>query len=82
MFRELYNGLITNELEFILTEPHWSILCFCNKQVHSLSEISIKIGKEQEIVIDLINSLKEEGLIYTDTSYTEVVTIINTDIVK
>lgn len=82
VFRELYNGLITNELEFILTEPHWSILCFCNKQVHSLSEISIKIGKEQEIVIDLINSLKEEGLIYTDTSYTEVVTIINTDIVK
>jgi len=82
LFRELYNGAIINEIELYLDQLHWSLLCLCNKSIQSLQEISKILATDRSKIIEVIEDLKEEGLVYADATYSEVVSIINTDILK
>lgn len=81
-YRELYNGLLINELEFDKNDSHWKILCFCNRQICSLETLVQQLHIEKEAVVDIIDSLVKEKILYSDKDYSEIMTIINTDDIK
>ena len=82
IYRELYNGLLINELEFETEGTHWKILSLCNKQICSIEMIMLELGLEKSSVTNIIDSLVNEKLLYSNSDYSEIVTIINTENIK
>lgn len=72
------------ELEFNINKIHWIILVFCNKKIQSRESIVLmlkdKINEEVEIDV-VLEELNNENLIYYNDDKTEIVSIINTDII-
>lgn len=81
-YRELYNGLIVNELEFNKEETHWQVLDMCNKAVLSLKLIADRLGITIDETKDAVNQLQSEALLYHSDDYSEIVSIINTDLIN
>lgn len=81
-YRELYNGLVINELEFNEDEPYWKILCLCNKQIYSIDMLIEQLSLAKDSVTSIIDSLAKEKLLYRNHDYSEIVTIINIDKLK
>ena len=82
LYRERYNGMIVNELEFEVKGVHWQILCLCNQVIHSIEDLSLALEFDKQDIIYAINELASEGLIYTNHSSTEIVSIIDTNLLK
>lgn len=83
LYKELFNNNVINEFE--LDAIDWFILEQANSQVISikfiLQEIRNRIKKEfMEIeIINVLENLKSERLIYISCDYKEIVSIINTE---
>lgn len=78
-FRERYNGLILNEIEFKQSSYEWLILTNCNKRINSLQELCEELDLNSEQLVEYIENLKNEGLIYCNRDYSEIVSILDTD---
>lgn len=65
---------------------HWQILDKCNHRILSVETLSVIIDfdncNQSTALAECIEELKAEGLIYCNFDKTEIVTIINTDLVK
>lgn len=85
LYKELFNSNVINEFE--LDEMDWFILESANKQVigieYLLKEIKDKIKKEfMEIeIINTLENLRFEKLLYLSDDYNEIVSVINTELV-
>lgn len=83
-YREFYNSQDTKELEFDgFSSIHWRVLEACNHKVRSLGELEKEIAaerlSEEESLAEVVDSLKEEGILYCNQDRSEIVSIINTD---
>lgn len=85
LYKELFNNNVINEFE--LDEMDWFILEKANSQVISIEflmkEIRDKIKKEfMDIeIINVLENLRFERLIYLSDDYKEIVSVINTELV-
>lgn len=85
LYKELFNNNVINEFE--LDEMDWFILESANRQVIGieflLKEIKDKIKKEfMEIeIINTLENLRFEKLLYLSDDYNEIVSVINTELV-
>ena len=61
---------------------YWKILSLCNKQICSIEMIMLELGLEKSFVVNIIDSLANEKLLYSNSDYSEIVTIINTENIK
>ena len=81
-YREIYNGLIVNELEFNDKEVYWQILHLCNKAVLSLAQIAEQLCILVDEAKEAVEQLQKESLLYHNNDYSEIVTIINPDLIN
>lgn len=82
LYREYFNGLLIKELEFDSNDDYWIILCLCNKQIQTIQSISEELTLSKDKISLIVQELSEEHLIYIDSENSEIVTIINTDIIN
>lgn len=86
LFKEYFNGTSINELEIESDSLEWYILKAGNEKVISYTELLEYIKNdvdENAIEVEIINSIEElkaEGLLYVADDYKEIVSIINTNI--
>lgn len=81
-YKELYNDTLIKEIEFETNEIYWKILCACNRECQTVTTITETLGntsKDFNKTIECIKELREEGLIYSNNNFEEIVTTINTD---
>lgn len=84
IYKEYFNSTSVNELEFDLNSLDWYILSKANIKVISFEELNswIKVDFTTEFmdieIINMIEDLKSEGLIYISDDYSEMVSLINT----
>lgn len=79
-YREIYNGLTVNEIEFNKDDMHWKILTLCNKSILSIDSICKKLMTSQDVATSIIQELATEGLLYHNVDLSENISIINTDL--
>lgn len=79
IYRELYNGLLINELEFEKEGLYWKVLSLCNKQINSLEKLVQQLNIAKDDLISVIDALKNEKLLYNNKDCSEIVTIINAE---
>lgn len=79
IYRELYNGLLINELEFEKEGLYWKVLSLCNKQINSLEKLVQQLNIAKADLISVIDALKNEKLLYSNKDCSEIVTIINAE---
>lgn len=80
LYKEYLNNEEINELEIKKDSIEFLILSQSNSSVFSLSELHSLINEDCMLdceMYDYIENLKEEGLIYTNTDYSEIVSIID-----
>lgn len=83
IYREYFNDTSINELEFELKSLDWLILNTANKEVVSfeklylLAKAKIDFALMEIEVINAIEDLKHEGLLYSSDDYNEIISIIN-----
>lgn len=88
IYREYFNGTSINELEFELNSLDWYILLQTNNRVISYSELlkGVRANFDMNImdleIMNLVEDLKNEGLIYVAEDCSEIVSIINTEILS
>lgn len=80
-YRERYNSLIINEIEFNNKDIHWRILQQSNKKIVCLDDLIISHDNtvDRETIINAIIDLRNEGLLYCNDDMSEIFSIINTD---
>lgn len=82
IYLELLNNEKINELSFDTNNSmHWNVLCFCNKRVVSIDDISLSLKMNRKEAENILIALNKEGLLYSSVQYEENVTIINTDFI-
>jgi radical SAM superfamily enzyme YgiQ (UPF0313 family) len=79
IYREMLDNTDINEIEFEEDSLHWRLLSECNKKICSIEILETTLNAGKDMLIETISSLKSEGLLYTDSMCSEVLTIINTD---
>lgn len=82
---ETFNGKPIKKIGFNVNEYHWKILCNCNHEVKSFSELAAIFNiennrSELEILKCSLNELKEERLLYSNPELSENISVINPDI--
>lgn len=83
IYREYFNSKIINELEFENESIELFILQKTNNQIYSFEKLKDIYYKELKIVVlelELINAieaLKKERLIYVSDDYKEIVSVVN-----
>lgn len=81
-YREFYNDTMIKEIEFSTDESYWEILCLCNRECQTVASIAKDIGDDSidfNKTIECIKELRTEGLIYANSSFDEIVSTIDTD---
>lgn len=89
IYQEYFNNILIKEIEFVRRSLEWVILELSNDCVVTRTQlISMIKGLNQfeqvnieELVTDAINRLVSEGLMYSQKSGEECVSIINTSII-
>lgn len=79
-FKEYCNGKVIKILTFQKNSIHWKILCATNCQVASL-DMMLKFGTH-EIVKKCIDELFNEKLLYKNSDYSELCSVINTKFIS
>lgn len=88
IYREYFNGTSINELEFELDSLDWYILNKANDKVVSFGELmeggrlNIDVNLMDVEMINAIEDLKNEGLIYATDDHSEIISIIITTILS
>lgn len=85
IYEEFLNDKKLKTLMFNTNEIHWQVLSFSNKRVVSLDKISDKFSKGEnktgitnKRIKMVLKELKDEGLLYYNNDFSEIVSIINT----
>ena len=87
LYKEYFNETPINELAFEQTSLDWYILTKSNSCVYSYNELLNDINSDfpnlpsSVDVIEIIEGLKGEGLIYASDNYSELVSIIDIDLI-
>lgn len=84
-YREFYNSHLVKELEFErMSSVHWYVLEQCNHKVCSIDELRslarIQTLCKEESLENAIDELSSEGLLFCNDDRTQLVTVINTDL--
>ena len=84
-YREFYNSHLVKELEFErMSSVHWYVMEQCNHKVCSIDELRslarIQTLCKEESLENAIDELSSEGLLYCNDDRTQLVTVINTDL--
>lgn len=84
IYAENFNNKKINEIEFD-NPVHWDILRFCNHEVKSLEEMVTGLKSEYpettaEEIRKITGELRDEYLLYANRDFSEIVSVINTDI--
>lgn len=88
IYREYFNGTSINELELESDSIDWYILKQANDKVVSYEELIEGVREKFDInfmdveMINTIEELKNEGLIYVSDDHSEIISIINTTILS
>lgn len=83
IYKEYFNDTSINEIEFESESLDWYILRQTNSVVQSFDSLYASIKRDfnddylEVEVINIIEDLKDEGLIYTSEDYVEIVSVIN-----
>jgi radical SAM superfamily enzyme YgiQ (UPF0313 family) len=83
IYQEFLNNELTEHIEFDKNEPYISILDYCYDKPVSIQELQNLFSKKNkkitdvEILVEAIDSLFAQGLIYRTLDYTEIVSIVN-----
>lgn len=83
LYKEYLNNEEINELEIKKDSVEYLILSRSNSSVFSFSKIRSLINEDNMLdceIYDYIENLKEEGLIYTNTDYSEIISVIDINI--
>lgn len=80
-YQEFCNSTLVKQLELEKDSMYWKILCLCNRQVVSKQEIMECLNDFSQEIEDTIRELFDEYLLYTNDDLSEVVSLINTDII-
>lgn len=84
IYREYYNGRVVNELGFETGSIEWLILTLANDAPITINALTDSIRNQYRHnpldteIIDMIEGLKEEKLIYCNSDYSEIITLFNT----
>jgi radical SAM superfamily enzyme YgiQ (UPF0313 family) len=81
LYREYYNSTLIKQLELEKDSLYWKILHFCNCKVVSKQEVMECFNNFSQEVEDTIRELFDEYLLYANEDLTEIVSLINTDII-
>lgn len=83
-YREWYNHVLLKEFEFDTRKIHWFILVHCNKKIVGIDELIAQgnPSEDKNQYLTAINELQDEGLIYHNDDYSEIVTVIDTSLVN
>ena len=84
-YREFYNSHLVKELEFErISSVHWYVMEQCNHKVCSIDELRslarIQTLCMEESLENAIDELSSEGLLYCNDDRSQLVTVINTDL--
>lgn len=84
VYIEYYNKVEINRLEFENSSYDWQILSACNKEVQTLQGLysACSQGITTIQIVDILKALKGENLIYYNNDYSEIISILNTNIIK
>jgi radical SAM domain protein len=88
IYKEYHKGQTINILEFFVNSMDWFVLLECNNSVISFDDLYVRSQKKFDLNItetefkEILNILKVEKLIYITPDYSEIVSVINTDLVK
>jgi len=83
-FEEYYNKILYSEIEFDQPE-YWEVLKAANGKVCSLDEIGEILNKKgyeftNNEMVEIIDNLKKEYILYSNKDYSGIVSIIDTDL--
>lgn len=86
IFQEFFNKKKMDEIEFQESSIHWSILKSANYRVVSLYDLLTELQTKHPDITEAtlrnaIKELRDSFLLYTDYDYTEMVSLLNTDLV-
>lgn len=84
VYIEYYNKVEINRLEFENSSYDWQILSACNEEVQTLQGLysACSQGITTIQIVDILKALKGENLIYYNNDYSEIISILNTNIIK
>ena len=89
IYKEYHKGEVINILEFIQNSMDWFILKQCNHSIRSINELFLlykseysNIPLKENELKETLNILRSEKLIYATTNFSEIISIINTDLIK
>jgi len=81
IYKEFYNSLLVNQLEIEILSLHWKILCHCNHKVSSKQEMIELFDADSIEIENIIKELFDEYLVYANNDFSEIVSLINTDLI-
>ena len=81
LYREFFNSLLINELEFDTSSLDWKVLCHSNHKVSSKQEIIESYTANSAEIENIIKELSDEYLLYTNNDLSEIISLINTDLI-
>lgn len=82
-YREFYNSNLVKELEFEMKDSvHWWVMKQCNQKVCGIEELRgmLTMQTKDESLESVIDELSAEGLLYCNDDKSQLVTVINTDL--
>lgn len=85
-FKEYYNLRIINELEFEKNSKEWLVLESVNSEVKSFSIVLNELNEKstpttQEELLEIIDALEKEQLLFCSKDRQEMVSLINTNVI-
>lgn len=79
-FSEYSNNIKISDIVFPVDSIECKILFFCNREIHTFDEISDYLNNtDHKLIKDTINNLFHQGIIYANSSFSEIITIIDMD---
>ena len=81
LYQEYYNSNLIKQLELEREDLYWQVLCLCNHKVVSKQEIMKYLNSSSQEVENSIRELFDEYLIYVNDDLSEIVSLINTDLI-
>jgi len=81
IYKEYCDSNLTKQLELEKNSLHWKILCLCNHKVVSKKEIVERFNNNVQEIEETIKELFDEYLLYANDDLSEIVSVINTDLI-
>lgn len=83
IYKEYLNRGIINELEIDYSSIEWCVLKHSNDEIFSIDKLKKMHPEITDCeIINILEDLRKEGLIYTNNDYTEILSIIDIESIK